>query len=292
MIALALVLIAQTLPPELAVKSRPGYDPALPPELRAVVEKAVAAELDKTRGPGNAVDALRLERSKYERAPLLQLAIDLRIAATVLRQQFLANSKVSEEDRYAQALSTYSRLDLTDPGLDTWFDRAVAHGSAEAKAAFGDTRKRQIPLAIEARGSGLDKKDLSDRFRTALKSAGLTMVAPTDKQPGYLARLAALEVRDEGGQATVRVTLEVEATKWTFKKASFRTTTAPDAKAAVTAAAEWLIRIGGRDMVFDWFDRNGIKGAVLTGPESVHDHDHDHGGANGAQLSFPGGGQR
>jgi hypothetical protein len=34
MIALALVLIAQTLPPELAVKSRPGYDPALPPELR------------------------------------------------------------------------------------------------------------------------------------------------------------------------------------------------------------------------------------------------------------------
>ncbi|MFO0726847.1 MAG: hypothetical protein U1E65_23885 [Myxococcota bacterium] len=276
---LALLLLAQDLPPELKRDPSSGYDPALPGIVRPVIEKAVEAELDKTRGPGNAVEILRTERGRHQNQQE-QLAIDLRLAAIVLRQKFLLEPKLPEPVRYAEALSTYSRLDLSDPGLKAWLDRAIQHGSPEAKAALLDPKKRAFPIAFEGRG-GLDTKDLTARYTALLKGAGLSVATPTEKNPGYLARLAALEVRDEAGTATVRVTMEITQPKGTYRKTVYRATSAPSAKAALDAASEWLLRIGGRDVLFHWFEEQGLKGAVLTGPESAHAHEDGPGGGHG-----------
>ncbi len=128
-LSLAFVLatfVAQNVPPELRRNQQRGFDPVLPEIIRPAVERASKAELDPKRGAGNAVEILKAERKKFQGAQDIQLAIDVRVAATMLRSRFATNEKVTEPERLQQALSTFSKLDMSEPGLKEWTERAIA----------------------------------------------------------------------------------------------------------------------------------------------------------------------
>lgn len=289
-IALLIALTAaQPVPPELSQKKRPGVDPFLPADVRPSVERASEAELDPKRGPGNAVEILKAEKQRFAGDPQLSIAFDLRIAATVLRTKFLENASAPEPIRYAQALSTYSKLDLTDPGLGTWIARTIEH-SPDAKAKLGTPAKRKIKLAISAQGSGLDKDAIFSELKRALAGAGVTLEKAPIATAQYAAKLATLEVRGSDQRSTVRATLQLEALdhgKPIWRTSLFRTMEGPEPKAALSAAVDWLVRIGGRDLLFDWLERSGLEGARMQAPKQDHAHDDGHGHGAPPRVATP-----
>jgi hypothetical protein len=284
-LALALTFAAQPLPPELRVKERPTYDPVLPDALRPVVEQASAAELDPKRGAGNAVALLRAERAKHTGAPQALQAIDVRVAATLLRQGFLGQQRGTPAEKAVLALSTFSKLEAREPGFAAWLDRAIA-AQPEAFRAPRDTKaERVMTLEVVAQGPGLARDRAESKLQSLLDGVGFTARRP--KQLGasdYVARVAATEVREKDGRAIVRLTLDLtaqEAGKVVWSRSSFRTVEAASAREAVAEAEDWLLRIGARDLVFHWLEAAGLQGAVMrplpgTGGEHGHDHDHEH----------------
>jgi hypothetical protein len=273
LISVLLLLSTQAPPPELQARQRTGIDPALPLELRPMVEKASAAELDPKRGTGNALEILKAEKPRFSGLPETSIALDLRIAATVLRSKFLQNQAAPEPVRYSQALSTYSKLDLSEPGLGSWIDRTIDHTPA-VKEKIGDKKKRRLTIAVLAQGSGLEKDAIFTQVKKAFENAGVTVEKSTAKQADYVLTFGALDVRDEGVKSTVRVSMQIEAfeaEKSVWRHSLFRTMESKEAKAALASAVEWLVRIGGRDLLFHWLEHHGIEGAVMRPEEHVHE---------------------
>src|SRR5688500_12538865 len=101
-------------------------DPTLPDDVRPIVEQAVKAELDPKRGSGNAVEILKAEKTKFN-DPAKGLSIDLRMAAIDLRRRFLTDERFPVPIRWEQALSTFARLELSEPGVKEWIDEALKH---------------------------------------------------------------------------------------------------------------------------------------------------------------------
>lgn len=280
----AAVLTAQALPPELAQKKQHAVDPALPPELRPAVERAIQAELDPKRGAGNAMEILQAEEARFAGDPDKAISCRLRYAGVVLRSKFVNNLSAPEDVRYLQALSTYSKMDVTDPGLAEWIDRTIKHVPA-AKPLL-DKKKRRFSVAVSAQGSGLEPAALFEDLAKAVSNAGFTVTKAPFKEANYSLKIAALEVRTENERSIVRVTAQIEALekgKPIWRTALFRTMEAREPKAAQAAAVEWLIRIGGRDLLFDFLERNGLKGARMPKPGGDH-HDHDHGAPPGIPV--------
>lgn len=274
-------LWAQPLPPELNKQQRLLVDPVLPETLRGLIARASEAELDPRRGTGNAMEIIKAEKPRYAGDQKLSVALDLRLAALVLRSKFLGNSAAPEEVRYTQALSTYSKLDLTDPGLGAWIERTIAH-VPEAKAGLGNAKARSFTVAVQTQGTALARDAIFADLKRHLASAGVTLVQATPANASYRIKLAGLEARDEGGRATVRVAMEISGPS-AWKTSLFRTTEAKDAKQAVDAAVDWLLRIGGRDVLFHWLTQHGLKGAMMVTPQG-DGHDHGHGPATPAPV--------
>lgn len=281
LLTMALGAVGQSVPPELRTNQPRTIDPLLTAELRPAVEKASAAELDPRRGPGNAMEILKARRAELpELASKLQL--DLRVAGVMLRSRFFNEPKLPAHERAARALSTYSRLDLTEPGLGPWLDRAIEGARPEVKKSFAAKDGRRLRVHVSAQGAGIDADKLFAELARAYEAVGVKLVKSSPKEADYLAKIAALEVRDDGGRALVRVTLDLAAgqgpdPRW--KKALYRTAEATDAKVAVDAGVSWLARIGGRDLLFAWLDARGLDGALMTAPGGGDGHDHgDHAG--------------
>lgn len=233
---------------------RSAIDPFLPEALRDVVARADAAERDPKRGPGNALGIYDEAKRGFANDDRLLLALRLREAGVVLRKHFLESTQFPLVLRYEQVVSTYARLDITDPGLKAWLDRALDN-HPEGRARIAKT-KRTIPIAVLTRGTQLDKAAIQRRFVEAFAPLGLTVKIVSPKAARFVIKVGAENPRQPvPGKRAVRVLLGVEGilkgeTTWTHTL--FRTEAAPATEAALDAALEWLVRIGGRDILFRW----------------------------------------
>lgn len=275
-LALGLVLaVAAQTPPR--PYQRAAIDPMLPEALRPAVELAAAAELDPKRGPGNAVEVLRKAQAEFGADERLVLALRLREAGVVLRQRYLGEARFELPLRYEQVISTFSRLDLMEPGFRAWFDRSLEN-HPEARAAIAATR-RTIPVAFLVRGAGLDRKKAAEAFRRAFAAVGVDLKVVPAKKARFVLKLATENPkRPVPGQRAVRVRLGIEGIedgKIAWEHALFRTEAAAETETAIGAGLNWLSRIGGRDMFVHWLA--DVAFPTLR-PREGDGHGHGHAG--------------
>lgn len=257
----------------LALSTRGGLDPSLPEALRPVVQAAAEAEVDPKRGPGNAQATLQSALQSYTTSQPEHLALRLRIAATYLRNSFLTTSKKAAPERYVEALSTFGRLDLTEPGLQHWIEQCLAH-KPDARAAFKTARK--IPVSVLIRGAGLRREAVRQAFEAAFKPTGFSIDWVPAREAHFVLKLAA---RMNSADRTVRVELETEGVhsgEVAWRDGAFRVSRAADLKAAVQDSLQWLARVSGRNLLFRWMGEHGLPG-LLSNRGAHHDHHHHHG---------------
>ena len=269
----------------LAVAGQPIFgggrvDPFLTETFRPVIEKAVEAELDPKRGANNAMAIIESAQQKYPDTSAEFLTLNMRRAAIGLRRIFLTRNDFAVPLRYEQALSTFARLDLTDPGLKTWILKTIAHHEV-AKAQFGKPAQRKIRAALLLRGAELDRKDVIRRFEQAFAASGFSIEFGPAKEAAFVIKLASEGAKSpRPDQRAVRVVLGVEHIvkgEVAWRTRLFRTTTAPKPQQALAASVDWLARIGGRDLLFRWLGTRGLPTLISGGPLSVQSHgSHDH----------------
>lgn len=279
----------------LALSAQPGgmpqIDHALHPNVRAIVEKAIEAELDPKRGGSTAAQMLQSEIDKRKSKMDEQLSLRLRFAGVELRRRFLMGKDFPEPVRYEQCLSTFARLDLTDPGLKEWLERSLKH-HPYAKQRLGKKKQRTIKAALLVRGADLDPKDIKKRFQKALRDVGFDIAFVPAKKATMILKMGAESAKSpDGSQRAVRVVLGLESVKdgrAVWQHELFRTVAAKDLKVAIDDALSWLVKIGGRDMFFRWLGERAFKLflargdglSVATGRDLVRGsggHDgHDH----------------
>ncbi len=261
----------------LALLTAPNpLDPMLPDHLRPVVERASAAELDSGRGAANAV---RLLQEAQRGRPEDQLRLQLRVAAISLRQTFLTKSKLDVPGRYGQALATFSRLDVTEPGFSAWLERTLKH-RPDAERSLSEDPK--IRVAVLIRGKVVDRATLKSELRTAFadlkRRAQLTFVAPKDAD--YRLELGAQTMTRPGERPTIEFVAEVQA-KDGWESRLRRAIEADEPSVAARAGARWAARIAGRDLAAKHLAAHGLA-YMIAGPSVLgipgttpHDH-HDH----------------
>lgn len=273
LIAIGLLSTSQPIPQE-----APLIDPALPDEIRPTIEAAIEAELDDKRGPDNAMKVLEAGLQKYGKSAHHIMAIRLRTAGVFLRRRFLSDAKFPMPIRYEQALSTFSRLDLTEPGLTDWFQKTLKH-HPEGKEKFGTKKSRRLPIAVLLRGSGLDPKLVNAAFVDGFKNTGFDLAIVPAKKARMLVILKTETPRQtEPGRRAVRLVMGIESIvdgETTWRHSLFRTEAADSFEAAVTSGLKWLVRIGGRDLLFRWLGETAFD-TLLPNPEPADHEGHGH----------------
>jgi hypothetical protein len=269
MLATLVLLLAQT-----------PIDPTLPESLRPVVEAAVQAELDPSRGPANGVALLEEAKSAPDRSARDRLALDLRIAAMKLRQVFLTESQVSDPLRAQQALTTFSRLQLDEPGLAPWVARTL-DANPEVRAAFETSPLR---LAVLSRGSVRNRKAVERRLVDKLRRGGLRVEIVPPDEARYRVVFGA-ENTTVADQAAIKgrfVARRFEDGKSTWKREITNTHVGTTPDRARAGALRWLIEVGGRDLAFHHLSELGmpmmVKGPMAfgTAPGLPHSDGHGH----------------
>lgn len=251
-------------------------DPFLWEEVRSLVEQAWAAEQDPKRGPGNAETLLKNARVEFA-SDRHRTALDLRRAATSLRQVFRTAQQFSEVQREAQALSTYSRLDLAEPGLATDLQRALL---ARQRAIADEDSPIVVPelgirAAVLSRNASLDAPRFARRLRARLKKVGVRLKTVAPAEADFILKIGAknVETRGDTRQVTVRIDLEqVDRGRTAWRHALFRTTAAPTAQEALDVGLEWLARIGGRDLLFRYLADGPLPELMPLSPRRRHHH--------------------
>ncbi|MEM1022864.1 MAG: hypothetical protein AAGD10_20640 [Myxococcota bacterium] len=237
-------------------------DPTLPERLRPVVERAIEAELDPRRGPNNG--AAILQEAMAEAPPKDQLSLRLRLAGIELRRLFLSRSEVPGPVHYQQALTTFSRLDLTEPGLGPWRARVM-----EANPEVLERWEAAQPLKLAVLSSGLaGRRDLiAARLVSALEQTGAKVTFVEPAQADYRLSYSASNA-PRGDLAGVTGRLEIVGRgEHPWKRTIGQTSVGGTPEIARDGAIEWLTRVGGRDMLFHWMGALGMD--VLTeGPMS------------------------
>lgn len=270
-------------------------DPVLPEALREVVAQAAEAELDPKRGTANAHEILKAARTQHAASGELVLALDLRIAAAGVRAHFLTAPQFPAETRREQALSTFARLDLAEPGLKTWLEQAIA-ANAEAGKRLATPKQRRLRVAILTRGSALERKQVEQALGAPLAALGFSLEVVPAKDAELILKVAAEGAKsDDPSRPAVRVTFaaeQVKEGKIVWEHSVFRATAANTPQAAQKSALDWVARVGGRDVFFRWLSERGFASLAGGAPSPLgppgHDHHgHDHGHAHGPPGKAP-----
>jgi hypothetical protein len=262
----------------LLAAQQPQIDPTLPEELRPMAEKAAEAELDPKRGTGNAMEILKAEQPKYT-DQMRQLAIQLRMAALVLRKRFVSAEEFPVPIRWEQALSTFARLDLSEPGLKEWIDITLKnHDYARKKLA--KKKQRRIKAAILTR-AGLDKQRVAKPLADLLKKIGFELALVPAKEATMVITASAEDAPPQKNLRMVRVQLGIESIrdgKVIWRHSLYRTEGGVDADEAIGRALVWLAKVGGRDLFFRWLGEEAFHTFLEGGPTTRKD---PHGGHAG-----------
>lgn len=261
-----------------------GLDPFLPVSLEGAVRSASDAELDPKRGPGNALEILKAEKEKRKTSPEEALSLDLRIAATTLRSRFLSSGEFGEPERHIQALSTFSRLDLEEPGLSRWLEKALDK-NPEARRKLGKKSTWTLRVAFLTRSSAIDKGAAAQTFAAAFQRAGVRLVVVPAREAPVVLTLSADEMpREAEGDRAVKVSLGIESIrdgKVTWRHSLFRTEAADSPEVALRSGLAWLARVGGRDLFFRWLGESAFPALLDPTP-------HAHVPSESAHPSHPG----
>ena len=270
MTLLLLVLLAQT--------EQMKIDPTLPEDLRPMAKQVIEAEMDPKRGTGNAVEILKAERAKYQ-DQRHQLAIDLRMAAVVLRRRFISVDQFPVPIRWEQALSTFARLELSEPGVKEWINEALKHHDY-AKKRIGTKKQRRIKAAVLTR-AGLDKQRVVKPIAELIKQAGFELALVPAKEATMVITASAEDAPPEKNLRMVRVQLGMESIrdgKVIWRHALYRTEGGVDADEAIGRALTWLAKVGGRDLFFRWLGEEAFHSFLDGGPTSRKDPHEGHTG--------------
>lgn len=261
-------------------------DPFLPAHLRPVVEEAIEAELDAKRGPANAVELLRgaQEQAKTERD---RMRLELRVAAIQIRKGFLTESTAEPPVRYQQALTTYTRLDLSEPGYAEWLSTTL-----QKNPDLRDTLQDALPLRLAVLSSrSIPQGSLQSRLVELIEEVGVDVevVEPKRAEMVVMVRAENADSPDPSRVAvkTVMDLRRVDQGETAWKHRISQTSIADDASTALAASLEWNLRIGGRDLLTRWLGAHGLPlmrdGPLAAGPMSGvpstghgHGHDHEH----------------
>jgi len=238
-------------------------DPTLPERLRPVVERAIEAELDPKRGPNNA--SAILNAAMEEASPSDRLSLRLRLAGVELRRLFLAKEGVPKALRHQQALTTFTRLDLTEPGLKAWRGK-VLEASPDAKAAW--EAAQPLKLAVLSGGLAGRREAIAARLLSALESTGASVAFVEPEAADYRLSFSAKNaLRDDVAGVTGRLEI-VGRGEDPWRRTISQTSIGGTPEIARDGAIEWLTRVGGRDMFFHWMASMNMP--VLTeGPMSL-----------------------
>jgi hypothetical protein len=252
-------------------------DPTLPERLRPVVERAIEAELDPKRGPNNA--AVILQAAMEEANQGDQLSLRLRLAGVELRRLFLDKKQDPKPLRYQQALTTFTRLDLTEPGLKEWTAR-VLEANPEAKKAW--EAAQPLKLAVLSGGLAGRRDVIAARLLSALEGAGAEVKFVEPEAADYrLSYSASNAPRDDVAGVTGRLEIVGRGPK-PWRHTISQTSVGRTPEVARDGAIEWLTRVGGRDMFFHWTAGMHmpalVEGPTLGSgpPRRGHGH-HEHG---------------
>lgn len=261
LLACAVLALAPGQPSPARTPGMAPIDPYLPQSLTKIVTDASEAELDPKRGPDNAVSILASERDRHPEGSREARALDLRIAAVKVRKRCLTSEEFAKPARLEQALSTYARLDLAEPGLRPHLDRALAV-RPEAQKALGARARWKLPVAILTRGSALELEAVRKAFASALERVGTKLEVVPAREASLVITLGVDDVpTGESDRATVKLTFSVEAIRdghVVFKNSLFRIEAAHDARLALASALDWASRIGGRDLFFRFLGERGF----------------------------------
>lgn len=270
------LLLAQPKP------TRQTLDPFLPEPLRATVTEAAEAERDPRRGPGNAMTILKQAKERLS-DPNQRLALDLRLAGVALRNRFLRDPKFPEPVRWEQVLSTFARLDLTEPLLKAWLDDAVAHHPT-AQQNLKKKGARTLQAGLLLRGDTLDKTTAQKALSEPIERLGFKLEWVPVKEAAWVVTLGAEDAKaDDPNLRAVRVLMGIEAQhqgKLAWSHSLFRTEQAKDPNVARDSALNWIARVGGRDLFFHWLSERGFglledaAGSNAPGAEGAHGHEH------------------
>jgi hypothetical protein len=276
--ALLLLLLGQTAEP-------PKLDPTLPDDLRPMAKMVVEAELDPKRGTGNAVEILKAEQTKH-RDQYHQMAVSLRMAAVVLRKRFISAEEFPVPIRYEQALSTFARLDLSDPGVKEWIDLALKHHDY-ARKKIGKKSQRRIKASIQTRG-GLDKNKVAKPIAELIRSAGFELTIVPLKEATMIITASAEDAPPEKNLRMVRVQLNLESirnSETVWRHALYRTEGGVDADEAIGRSLSWLAKVGGRDLFFRWLGEEAFHSFLQGGPTGKKDPHEGHAGEGPRSFS-------
>lgn len=282
MTSLALATLALALTQAPPTGDRSPIDPFLWPAVLEPVARAAEAERDPKRGPGNAMQILS-EALEHVSSDRHRTALRLRLAGTALRQRFSASDKFPEPIRRAQALSTYSRLDLFEPGLKASLRAAIEAEHSGHEGEAHDEEPLVLKAAVLGRSSSVEpapfKAILQDGFQRA--GARIEWVAP--KEADYVLELGVIDntVDDEVRQVTVTLDMkQVEGGKTTWHARMFNTSAAPSFDAGLKAAYTWLGHLGGRDLLFHALAEGPVPGlnalSIPGMPNQAPAHAHRH----------------
>ncbi len=267
LLALALAAAGQASP---RAESRPlELDPYLWDEISSAVAAASEAELDPKRGPDNAREILLEAKAKLPDRRLAT-AVDLRLAGVFVRQHFLASEKFTVPIRRAQVLSTYSRLDLAEPGFREALDAALdaKHGAKKPDL--------HIDVAVLARDRSFDKAAFEKKLAAGLSRLGVNLHLTGPSKANFLLKLGARDAAADGDRRLVGVRLDiehVESGEISWRHGMFRASEAASMDAALDAGLDWLARIGGRDLLFRALATGPLPDLKILGAPGADSHD-------------------
>lgn len=248
----------------LALSQNP-IDPALPVEIRRDIEGVAAAELDPKRGPDTALARLAELQHLHEGNERLYGALRLRGAGVFLRKRFMAATQFPVDVRHQQALSTFTGLDLTEPGLAAWVEKTLeAHAKTQKKKGVpAVSPPKRIKIALLIRGSVLKRRTAQAALREPFDAVGYPVDFVSTKKAQFILKIGIKDApSDNPALRAVHVSLDIEAKgedgSVTWERGFFRTESAGELEPAIEAALEWLARIGGRDLFFHWLSTTSL----------------------------------
>lgn len=244
---------------------RGELDPFLWASIRDTVEQAAEAEADPKRGAANAMEILRARRAEINDRNT-QIALDLRLAATLLRDRFRTSTKFSVPMRRAQSLSTYARLDLTEPGLSDLLKDCLKEETLS------------IRVAALGRSPKLDLSTFRKELDLAFAKLPVTLEWVDPGQAEFRLKVQVSVLETDPPQRLTRLDVEhIEDGKVAEQRALYRSSALSDE--AEQQQFRWLARIGGRDLLFQFLREGPIPDlATLYAPPSGDGHHHHHHG--------------
>jgi hypothetical protein len=245
----------------LVIAQDPNQGALLPDALFPAVSAASEAEWSHPKRFGEARAILLRERSRVASDPELLRVIDLRVAANILRSRSEATSSLASNDRWKDALFTFARLDLKEPGLDRWLQKARENEKPRREKSM------LFQLAYFAPSQSFDLSAAHDRLSALFSRLDIPIQRVDEANASFLLRIRALGVQHIGAMSQVRMGVVVQHRdhgRVIWEDSLTHTASGSNSKAAQDACIDALLRLAGRDLLFHWLSTTWFRNSATS----------------------------